>query len=265
MTACDARRFPSEIDRLFAGRLTRRRLRALRDHLAGCGGCRGYYTKISALQRRLSPDEPLAAGLLEANLLERLDEQAPRRRWPWLSLAAAGALSLAVVTIAKLPARHAEFQERGGATQGRGEGARAFCLAQRDDGSPSVVDSAPFERPPAASRLSCSARDTLQFACSADSTAARFLFLVGIDAAGAPHFYNETGSVALRAGAREVPLDGAIRLAARHPTGATRLLALFSSAPLTREQVAEAIARGGLDAAAALADDPQSLALEVTP
>jgi hypothetical protein len=280
--SCDGRVFQQEIDRLFADDLPEARRAPLREHLSACASCRSYYDRVALLQQRLAPGQPLGSSLFDgADLVARFAgplQSRWRRMWPWaaMALGTLGAILL-VVRMGPTDSRRAGgpaastapsggLQERGAAAT-RLQGVRAFCLTRSASGAPVVLDSASMQRSPAVASLRCDLHGALQFAYSADDPA--YLFLVGVDAGGQPHYYAPRGdaeeSIALRAGARELPLPDSVRLDVNHPPGATRVLALFTARPLGRRAVSDAIAARGVDGARALADDAQLLSLELIP
>ena len=272
--SCDGQKFPDEIGQLFAGRLSDRRRKRLRAHLAECDTCRTYYGRVSDLQARLTPNEPLGADLLRSDGLIARFAASPsllRRGSRWvLGVGAAAAIGLAAFALAGRvsPRSGGEFQERGGVIPSRAESVRAYCITRGAGGATKVVDAAPLVRSPARSSLRCPLDGAIQFAYS-DDAHARFLFLLGIDGSGNPLFYyprsDERESVSLPADARDALLPDSIRLTPHHHPGPVRVIALFSSHPLEIAEVKRVVASGGVDGAAALGDDVEHLDLEIAP
>jgi hypothetical protein len=265
--SCDARTFPAEIDRLFTGELEAREKRSLREHLAGCASCRAYYSRLSAVQRRLSPDEPLGRGLLDGDdLIARFSGTSARRRLPWI-VGSFGALAAAAIVLLAL--RPPALQERGGTSPTHVLGARAFCLSALAEGRHEVAGSAALDPAPGAASLRCPLGGALQLAYRSDGAGPRYLFVVGIGPDGSVQHYaphsDQPASLALQTAATEVVLPDSTLLAPHHVVGATTILALFSSAPLTIAAVDQAIAQGGAAAARKLAQEVHELRLEVVP
>jgi hypothetical protein len=119
------------------------------------------------------------------------------------------------------PAPGDEFQARGGATNERAAGVRAFCLDERG-----VTPR-------------CSRAAQLKITVSNGGRFAR-VFLVGVDDELNLKWYAprppELASVPAPAGVDQ-PIGGAVRLGVNHDPGRVRIYALFSDAPVSAQEI----------------------------
>jgi hypothetical protein len=112
MTVCDAPATRAEIEKHFAGRIPLADERHMREHLAGCADCRGYYDRhllLAEMDRAhaLSPEDRIAVGL-------GLVKTRASVRGPLLGgLAVAVAAAVVATGAPALWPRHSEFASRG--------------------------------------------------------------------------------------------------------------------------------------------------------
>jgi hypothetical protein len=112
MTACDAPATRAEIERHFAGRISRGDERHMREHLGGCADCRAYYERhllLAEMDRAgtVSAEERIAVGLGLAGSRHSV-------RGPLLGgLAVAAAAAIVALAAPSLWPRHSEFASRG--------------------------------------------------------------------------------------------------------------------------------------------------------
>ncbi len=255
--------FAERIDQLILDeRPSAKKLARLHEHLAVCEGCRQRYDKVALAGRLLhgGPEalgQPSAAEIARARerLLgrTRLSPEPPVKRLA-LRFVFALAAAAAVVAIAlpltlddktaALPAGGTpQFQVRGApARQGKMVGLRAICISNRQG-----MAKPELRELPADALGRCGVDDALSFAYTNRTKNLRHLFLLGVDEAFEVKWYLPrtpvSESVAVEAGAVDEPLPRAVRLEVQHRSGALRVFALFSAKPLSRDAVADAVAR----------------------
>jgi len=236
---CGRRDVVRLLERSFLGELELDEHRELKAHLAACEPCREQYDRQTLAERALHREPPplpeshldLVGQAVVAQVAAQPKPQ--RTRW-WLALLApAAALSLLLAYLAARP--EDPFQARSSPATPV-EGVRVFCV---DPGPEPHVRATSDLRP--GQTLRCKATDLLQFSYTTGNEAVH-LSVVSLPEAGegeALHYLNPDAgfaSVALPANAHDVPFEYSVR-PTRHVPEQRRLVALFSTRPLTFEEV----------------------------
>jgi hypothetical protein len=257
MTACDAPATRAEIERHFAGRISPRDERHLREHVGGCAECRAYYERQLLLaemdrERAIAPEDRLAVGLGLANA--RRPAHAPL----FGALAVAAAAAVVAVAAPTLWPRHGEFASRGAVKQT--PEAELYVYRIGRGRSPERADGTPMGR-----------SDELAFAYT-NRAGWPYLLVFGADEHGHVYWYHpawrnadETPrAVAIQTG----PEGHELPDATSHDLDGERLhvFGLFSRTPLTTREVEERLeAHPGHDPSAAVlrVDFPKDFVTEL--
>lgn len=259
--------FSEQIDRLLVDEeLAPRKMARLRDHVAGCDACRVRYNKIM-LASRLFHGGPEALTQPSSGEVDRVRQQlfAPRVRLVpdpplrrrllrfALGLAAAGAAAAVVLPIVMNrdtqpidSSGRGELQARGAADRsklGSTVGLRALCILRaggmRDLGG-------------ANSDRRCGLGDKLTFVYTNNPAAKKkttlsYLAIVGVDERfGVDWYWPRNGpSGPAKNGVIDEPSGKIVRLQGQR-AGLLRVFALFSSAPITAQELAQAARRASV-------------------
>jgi len=245
----------SRIRRLFAVGMTPSAERSLFEAVTGCAVCGEHYRQHQRLEDALcaADDGPSVFALerVEARLLAASGAAQPGRGpWSWLLLPA-GAAALALLLIAIWPAGQPEHRVSLGAqvelapvewaSRGGGDaalskvGVRMFRVQAQDKG---VEEEGPL-----------SIDDVVTFTYTNVASDVGYLTLVGVQEGGLLLWYypdhGEGESISIDGDRIDEPLADGIRLGVNHRPGWLRISALFSAAPLGREEVEAAMERLG--------------------
>jgi hypothetical protein len=246
-------------ERALVGTLGQRGRRTLARHLEWSEQDREAYHRLArlfcAMEGLARPEMPTLARAQHQRVLEAVQRQvatAEEPRGPGLLTREALALTLlALIVIASLlwvdlptPAPpETAFQVRSSAVKTTGPGRsrvglRAFCIDRRVEGK---VVPPPSADPRGVPDARCKLGDELQLTVTRTGPAYPYLIVLGLDDEGRKLWYfpvppsGRSGSAP-----RDVvdePLGEAIRLAVNHRPGETRILAVFSSSPLSAARV----------------------------
>ena len=238
-------RYIKLIDEMVVGDVATADWNELHRHLAGCPSCRARYDRV-ALAERMLHGGPKALDTPSSSTLKRLEGAvlgaavtpapawqralgwfAPPQRWA-VGVAAAAAVVVLLPFLARSPTPPAGgFQARGGPTNERTAGLRAFCIG--DEGV----------------TPRCARTTQLRLTVS---NAGKFqrVFVIGFDDDFNPKWYAprppEQQSVAAPEGVDQ-QIGTAVRLGVNHDPGKVRIYAIFSDAPVTTQEVQAAADR----------------------
>ncbi len=247
-----------QLDRAFSGRISVRRMRALRAHAADCESCRAVYDQLAGIERSMTGSAfPRAAADRVQMLVFAEPDRRLRKLWaPAGALAAAAAALLLWIVVGDQAKPVDEFRARGLEPEAellvpgeREPGVRLFCVQISDHGA-SITDEVHMTSgamPPPT--LRCTLDDELQIAYSTPNLSGLTMTVIARSLHGDTSWYapHDGGSpVPLASDVIDEPLSWSTRLGAEHEPGTYDVTARFfldPASPNASEVVAEVRAR----------------------
>jgi hypothetical protein len=215
------------IDQWFVDELAPRQWRFLRANMGTSRAVRAYYDRVAAARAVVRPSEVLSADRMRA--IEEAVLPKPRRASRVGYIWAFAAAAVAMVALVVVRPVSEDLAPR--ATAPAQASIRAYCIADSTVHTVASADAAGV----------CALGDALQLTYAiADDAPYRYLFVFGLDEARTPLWYfpspDERTSLAV-AGRGEHVLPDSIALAVNHRPGRVTIYGIFSSAPVSIEDV----------------------------